>query len=327
MKEAIKKTWEKHPLVIIILSALFFRIIAVIFSKGFGFHDDHFLVIEPAQSWIEGYDYNNWLPQNSGKDYAPEGPSLFYPGIHYLILLYFKWRGITDPQGKMYIIRALHALYSLIIVVYGFKIARHYAGDKVAKQVGLLLAVYWFIPMLSVHNLVEMVCIPPLIVATWLMINPESNQKASTYFWVGVLCAIACNIRFQSALFVGGMGLYMLFNKKWKYILLIALGFILVFSLFQGGIDMFIWHHPFAEFTEYIKYNIENAHNYIIGPWYNYFLLVGGMLLPPVGLFLIFGFARSFRKYPLLFWPSFLFFAFHSFFPNKQERFILPIIP
>ncbi|HSY76687.1 MAG TPA: glycosyltransferase family 39 protein [Bacteroidia bacterium] len=327
MKEAIKKTWEKHPLAIIILSALFFRVIAVIFSKGYGFHDDHFLVIEPTQSWVDGYDYNNWLPQNSGKQCAPEGPSMFYPGIHYLIFLYLKWRGVLDPENKMYIIRALHAVYSLIVVIYGYKIAKHYGGDKVAKQAGLLLAVYWFIPMLSVHNLVEMVCIPPLIVATWLMINPESNQKTSTYFWVGVLCAIACNIRFQSALFVGGMGLLMLFNKKWKFTLLISLGFILVFCLFQGGIDMLIWHHPFAEFSEYIRYNIVNAHNYIIGPWYNYFLLVGGMLLPPVGLFLIFGFGRSFRKYPILFWPSFLFFLFHSFFPNKQERFILPIVP
>jgi hypothetical protein len=33
------------------------------------------------------------------------------------------------------------------------------------------------------------------------------------------------------------------------------------------------------------------------------------------------------RKHPLLFWPSFLFFAFHNYFPNKQERFILPILP
>jgi hypothetical protein len=327
MKESIKQLWEKHPLALIMLSAIFIRLVAVIFSKGFGFHDDHFLVIEPAQSWIEGYDYNNWLPKNSGKGYVPEGPSLFYPGLHYVILQCFRWMGITDPQTKMYLIRALHALYSLIIVVYGYKIAKQCAGEKVAKQVGLLLAVYWFLPMMSVRNLVEMVCIPPLMIATWLMINPESNQKARTYFWVGVLCAIACNVRFQSALFVGGIGLVMLFSRKWKYTLLISLGFILVFSLFQGGMDMIIWHHPFAEFTEYIQYNIANATNYIIGPWYNYILLVGGMLLPPIGLFFLFGFVRSWKKYPLLFWPSFIFFAFHSFFPNKQERFILPVVP
>jgi len=44
-------------------------------------------------------------------------------------------------------------------------------------------------------------------------------------------------------------------------------------------------------------------------------------------LFLFAGWFKVLRKYPLLFWPSFLFFAFHSYFPNKQERFILPILP
>lgn len=41
----------------------------------------------------------------------------------------------------------------------------------------------------------------------------------------------------------------------------------------------------------------------------------------------MFGFGRSWKKYPVLFWPAFLFFAFHSIFPNKQERFILPVVP
>ena len=36
---------------------------------------------------------------------------------------------------------------------------------------------------------------------------------------------------------------------------------------------------------------------------------------------------KNWKKEPLLFWPTFLFFAFHTYFPNKQERFILPVIP
>jgi hypothetical protein len=35
----------------------------------------------------------------------------------------------------------------------------------------------------------------------------------------------------------------------------------------------------------------------------------------------------GYRKYLLLFLPSFIFLVFHSYFPNKQERFILPILP
>jgi hypothetical protein len=50
------------------------------------------------------------------------------------------------------------------------------------------------------------------------------------------------------------------------------------------------------------------------------------MVIPPLGLYLIFGWFQTIKKFPLLFWPTFLFFVFHTLFPNKQERFILPII-
>jgi hypothetical protein len=50
-------------------------------------------------------------------------------------------------------------------------------------------------------------------------------------------------------------------------------------------------------------------------------------MLQPISLFLFYGFIRSWKRYFLIFFPATLFFAFHSFFPNKQERFILPFIP
>jgi hypothetical protein len=58
-----------------------------------------------------------------------------------------------------------------------------------------------------------------------------------------------------------------------------------------------------------------------------YFVLLLGILLPPVSIFLLFGFFRSYKKHLLLFLPSFIFLIFHCYFPGKQERFIFPIIP
>ncbi len=58
-----------------------------------------------------------------------------------------------------------------------------------------------------------------------------------------------------------------------------------------------------------------------------YLVLIAGILIPPVSLFLFFGYFRSWRKHLMLFLPSFLFLAFHIYFPNKQERFIFPVIP
>ena len=55
---------KRHPLLAIIFLAFIVRLFAVFFSQGYLMHDDHFLVIEAAQSWVDGYDYNNWLPKN-----------------------------------------------------------------------------------------------------------------------------------------------------------------------------------------------------------------------------------------------------------------------
>ena len=59
MKEKLLTFWNKQPLTALMLLAAIIRLPAVLFSKGFGWHDDHFLIIESSQSWADGLDYNN----------------------------------------------------------------------------------------------------------------------------------------------------------------------------------------------------------------------------------------------------------------------------
>ncbi len=326
MKETIKEMWEKRPLVLILFLGGLFRMLAVIFSKGYGMHDDHFLVIEPAQAWIDGYSYtHNWLPNADAP--RPDGYTLLYPGLNYIALLIFKIIGLNDPQSKMYVLRFFNAMWSMLVIVYGYKITNQLAGMKVARQAGMILALLFFMPMFAVRSLVEVVTMPSMLIATWLLIDPARKEKLKTYAWVGFWCGIAFNTRFQSALFVAGMGLVILFSKNWKGLIAFGLGGIATVLAVQLVADQLIWHHPFAELSAYIKYNVEHATEVINGEWYNYLLLIGGLLIPPISLFIMFGFGRSWKKYPVLFWPAFLFFAFHSIFPNKQERFILPVVP
>lgn len=327
MKHYLVQLWNNRPLLSIVIIALIVRLVAVVFAQGYGMHDDHFLVIEASQSWVDGTDYNNWLPQNQVNP-KPEGHSFFYVGIHYLIFLLFKHIGLADPVFKMYIIRLLHALLSLVVVVYGYKITLKLSNSVVARQVGLVLALLWFIPNMSVRNLVEMVSIPFLVLGTWQILTADAHKyRWLHYFLAGLVVGVAFSIRFQTILFIGGMGLAMLFAFRWRETILFGLGVLCCIFLFQGMVDMFIWQRPFAELTEYIRFNIANKDYFGTKNPFMYFEIVLGFIIPPVGVFLFFGFLRSWKKYLLIFLPTAIFFAFHTFFPNKQERFILTIIP
>ncbi len=323
----IKRLWEEKPLSLILFSAFLIRLVSILFSKGYGMHDDHFLVIEASKSWADGFDYNNWLPDKNIPNQQASGHSFFYVGLHYYLFLFLKVIGITAAQSQMFVIRLLHALLSLITIYSGYKITEKLAGLKQAKTVGLLLSFYWLMPFLSVRNLVEFVSATPLIYASWLIVKNEGAKKIGPYIWAGVLLGIAFSIRFQTILFAGGFGLALLFTKKIKEAFITGFFFLLLAAGVQGIIDFFVWGRPFVEFQEYVMYNIENATTYFVVEWYMYFILIFGILIPPISVLLFFGFLRSWKKHMLLFLPSFVFLAFHSYFPNKQERFILPIIP
>ncbi len=327
LADSFRNAVEKRPLLVLLLFALITRIVAVIFSRGFGMHDDHFLVIEPAQAWADGINYQNWLP-GGRTDAQPDGHSLLYSGLHYLIFLFFNAVGLHDPQLKMLFIRLLHALFSLLTVSFGYKITRRISGEAEAWLAGLLLAVFWFMPMLSVRNLVEIVCMPFIMAGSWYLLKAdESNRPWWLYLAAGLVMGLGFSIRFQTAVFIGGTGLALLILKKWKGTLLFAAGVLAAILPVQGLIDYAVWGYPFAELGEYIRYNIKAAHDYITGPWYNYILLIAGILLPPVSLFLLAGFFKLWKKQLLLWLPAMLFLVFHSIFPNKQERFIFPILP
>lgn len=326
MKEKIKKYYEANPLGCIILVAFLVRLVAVFFSKGFGMHDDHFLIVESSKSWVLGGDYNFWLPWSQNTDNpVPSGHSLFYPGFMYCFFQLLQFIGIESLNVQMYFVRLLHALWSLLIIYYGYKITEKYTNTRTANIAGWALALYFFMPWLAVRNLVEVVCIPFLMAATWLYVKDE-NPKWGRVLWVGVLMGMAMCVRYQVMFFIGGFGLALLIMKRWRDAIVYGFGALLSFSVIQCIPDLILWHRPFAEFWEYFSYNMANSTTYFNQPWYNYILVILGLTLPPISVFIFGGFFYEWKKWTL-FLPSFAFFLIHSAFPNKQERFILTIIP
>jgi hypothetical protein len=325
MTALIRKYWNQQPLLLIMTLAIVFRLLAVVFARGFGMMDDHFLAVESAQSWVDGYN-SSWLPGNPGIS-GPTGHNFFYPGLHFLLFSFFKFIHLNDPQLKMFFVRLINASWSLITIYFGYKITERLSDKKSARMVGLLLALLWFMPWISVRDLVETSCVPLLVLAVWFIVSRDQPGQTSAYFLSGLFLGLAFDIRPQTILFSIGLILVVLFERKWKEMVTLILGTFIPIVLVEGTVDYFIWGKPFVELIGYVKGNIQSAHDYITLPWYDYFLVIFGILVPPVSLMLFFGFLRTWKKYLLIFIPVAIFFIFHSCFPNKQERFILPILP
>jgi 4-amino-4-deoxy-L-arabinose transferase-like glycosyltransferase len=323
----IKFLWNNNPLKLILWVALILRLVAVIFSRGYGMHDDHFLVIETAQSWLDGASYNNWFLERENTD-SPTILNFFYAGLHYILFFILGKGGITDPQIKMYIVRLVHALWSLLVVYYGYKITEKLADQRTARITGLLLATLWLMPFFSVRNLVEMACIPFLMAGFWQLLNAQGDKgHLMKYLYASLLFGMAFTFRIQTLIFPAGIGLVLLYRKKILECLILAGGIIIILLLTHGLSDWIIWGRPFTALGEYLTHNIDHRFDYTVGPWYIYILVIIGVLIPPLSLILLTGFFRSWKKYAIIFIPTLLFLIFHSYYPNKQERFILPALP
>ncbi len=316
--EKIKEMWKEHPLALILASAIFFRLIAVLFAKGYGMHDDHFLVLEWAKNMMDGV-----RPERNN----PAGHSLVYPGLHYLVLILFKKLNLYNPDFLMYIFRFLHAALSMITVYYGYKIVLFRYGKKLAAEAGLLMAILWIFPFMSVRNLIEMVCVPFTMIAAYNMIKYEDQKKLLLPLLTGLFLGIAFTFRYQTNLFMIGFVFFLLFRKDFPAIALLSSGFFVSSFLVQGLTDWIVYGYPYASFIHYFFDNSSNAYNYTTAPWYIYIFTIMGILIPPTSLLIMFGFLRQWKKLSVLFWPTLIFLVFHSIFPNKQERFILPAIP
>lgn len=332
MITSIKNYYKEHPYKSIIFVGAIVLLLASIFSEGYGMHDDHFLIIETASSWSDGYDYNDWLPWNQTEELTPyaKGHSFTYTGFIFLLFEAMQSLGLNNPKIQMFIIRLFQSGLWLIAVSLALKITRQIGSEKSAKTVGWLMTLGAFIPFLAVRNLVEMTCVPFLLGGIWFSLKETKHWK--NFLFAGLLFGLAFSVRFQVALFIAVYGVMLLFKIKFKHALLTLAGIVITISLTQGLVDYFIWGKPLEEFLAYVEYNnSDHKYDYAKGMsgigYATYFIILANMSVPVIGVFYWFGLLRHWKKLFYLVIPLLVFVAFHSYYPNRQERFIFPMIP
>lgn len=316
--------FQKITLAQILLIGFVFRFIAAVFSKGYAFSDDYLMMTEVVFKW------RNNIPFAFGE--SVHVFSLLYPGLQYLIFEACNAIGITTPEHMMFVVNLIHALASMLTVYYAYLLTlRCTNNENLSKLVALVIAVLWIFPFLSVRTLREFFCLPFLLMGSYHLADKKLSNRS--ILLAAFLFAVAACIRLQSILFFAGFGLCLLFKKEYTVRSVITgLLFLLFFFLMQGTFDYFYYGNPLASTKAYLEYNSNPAHIelYPQGPWYQYIGTVAGIALGFPFFLLAWGYAYSYRvsfQAKMLLIGSLLFFVFHSFYSNKQERFIFPFVP
>jgi hypothetical protein len=320
-----KTLFDKITILHILAAGLLFRLLAAFFSEGYAFSDDHFEVIELVQKWRDGVSFN-WT---GGEVHTF---SLIYPGIHYLLFFLSDALGITEPKNIVLVTRLFHALVSMLSVYYSFLLTWRLTNNhQTAKLVAVIFALFWIFPFFSVRNLREFFCIPFLMMGSYYISAVPLGARSvliSAFFFAMAIC-----IRLQVVFIPAGIGLVLLlYRQTFKMALLFGIGTILFFILIQGGFDYIHYGDMLASTRAYFIYNSNPANiaSYPQGPWHLYMGTVLGITVGFPFLLLLTGYFYSIRisrTFLMLFAGSILFFVFHSYYSNKQERFILPFIP
>jgi len=188
-----------------------------------------------------------------------------------------------------------------------------------------------------------MVCIPPLLIGYWLLLKnariverttalskligiPSVHWKLTTILAAAFIMGLTVGVRFQTGLWVALVGLVILIQSNFKNAFIFGVVSFTAFFLTQID-DVLLWGgEPFQHLKGYFAYNTEHRNDYPGSP-FAYLSFIGVFILPPVSLFLVFGFFKKFRKYLIIALPVFGFVLFHVLYPNRQERFILPALP
>lgn len=313
----------------IVILGFVLRFIAACISHRYYQPDEHFQVLEPAYGWVHGVWLKTWEWERGVR-------SWFFPGLLIPPLALMKALRIENPWIVGAVIRTLMGMFSLLSIVFSYRLSRLYLSDLWSKGFAVFFAVTPALIFFGVRTQPESVSMTlGLIGLVWILesIRSRSEKENLWIFFAGLVSGLSYLFRFQSGVFTLSLGLILLFEKRNKGFFIFSFG-VLFFLIFQGWIDSFTWGSWFHSSIEYVRFNlIENGAANWFGhkPWHKLMFGIGRMFGHPI-MPLLYGFAiyaiirdRK-RLFPVAL-VVFVFQGFHHFLSHKEDRFLIPILP
>jgi len=263
--------------------------------------------------------------------------SALFPAVIAAIMTVARGIGIHDPGVEMLLVRLVQAAYSLLVVYFVYRMLERSLGRESAMLGGLLAAAFFAMPVTAVHQLEESVAQVPLLAACWWWQRSESaiGYRLSAIWGAlaGVALGTALILRFPLIGFVAAFVIMALLQRVTPRQKLAFLGGLALVIVLQGYSNVFINHQWGYSFIERLgpmfhpqRMALE-AEGYPSSPPWHYVLTLVAALIPPVSILLLAAAIQGGRRFPLIGIATLVFLVSHSIVANKQERFLLPILP
>ena len=321
MRVRAREAVARHPLFWILLLGAALRLLAAFFSRGFLAADDHHVLTVAADRMASG--------QGLPPDYMR---SFLYPFVVSTIMTGARTIGITSPDGEMLLVRLAHAAYSLLGIVLVFRLLDRTVGRGEALMGGTLMAAFFPLPVTSVHQLEEAVCQVPLLAGCYWLLRAGDRERTLALA-SGIATGLALVIRFQLLSFLLPLLILVWYRRRRDVALWWTAGLLLVVVL-QGASNEVVngeWWYSFKRYYGTLVSApdelVQESGGYPSGPVWRYALTVLGTFVPPFSFLAVAAMLVGGRRLPLVGVPALGFFVAHSLIANKQERFLLPILP
>ena len=302
------------------------RLLAAVFSGGFLASDDHHVVVAAADQIATGIG----LPVTYAR-------SALFPGVIAAIMTVTRGLGVHDPGIEMLVVRLAQAAYSLLAVYFVYRLLERSLGRERAMLGGLLAAAFFAMPVTAVHQLEESVCVVPLLAACWWWQRTEDRHQPSAMWGAlaGAALGTALILRFPLIGFVLAFAVLVLLRPRPvttgdKVAFLAGVAMVLVLQGYSNAVVNHQWWYSIIHRLGpmlHPEHMAVDAEGYPSSPPWHYVLTLLVALIPPVSILLLAAAVKGGRQFPLLGIATLAFFLAHSLVANKQERFLLPILP
>lgn len=307
-----------------LLLGIFLRIISAIYGYGPVAIDDYSNLIAPALEKIQ-----------TGAEIEIENYRMVFLGqLVYAVMYLPHQAGIDSPRVLVSLFYLTLGFLSLFLIWGGYKLAQNFIWQKDQQWfpyfILSLFALHFAMPFISTKAYIESLSMFFIPLAFYFL----TKDKPYDLFWGSFWLSFSVLFRFQNGILIIVTAIFILYElvikkKNFHHLLFFLAGGFLVLAL-MAGLDISSNRKPFSTIINYIVYNFDtNVASQIWGtsPWWTYLSILLLVFLPPLSLFLLPALWKGMKRSPLLAINLVVFVLFHSFIPNKIERFLFPVFP